>query len=318
MTVRIDLIPSSLDRLDPVARIVRWWTTQMTEILGVPPRKTLSVEAVEQGKRLPARTAVVLPDADVFTANVSTPKGMAEAHRQALQLRLNDLAPVAPEKLVIAATAVDRGEDGSVTYTLAMARRERLDTLDRLARRKGARRLSFQPEGLAALDLKSPSRQREERRDLIVDAALIAAVLISALAAVMSWTAHIEAETVQLVEHERDLRRAAIAYETARRDGELARDFSSRGVLDRRAGAVLKALADLNAATPAGAWWTSVQWSTTEIVISAQANDAAKAIDAISNSAKAWSIELSGPISTSGSVQTFDLKLRPRPTGASP
>jgi hypothetical protein len=320
MTTRIELIPSPIDRLDPLAHAIRWWTSQMIDVFGVPARKTIAAETLAQNGKLRARhVLVVLPDTDAFVANLTLPKGSSDAHANAIKLRLGDLAPISPAQLQISATAIEQAEDGAVTYAVAMARRGRLDHLEAVARRKGAQTVKYRSPECDAAELKSGRTERIARRSLILDGALVAAILAAAVAAAASWTARIESDTRVLSEQERGLRRAVVVSETARRDADIARNFIDRGVLNRRAGALLQSLSQLNKATPDGAWWTSVRWSPEEITISAQAGDATKAIETISANAKSWTVELGGAINAAGGAapQTFELKLRPR-TGAAP
>jgi hypothetical protein len=315
MTARIDLLPSPLDRLDPIAAAVRWWTSQMSDVFGRRVRKVIPLQDLDKKGRLAAgHVSIVLPETDAFVAKLTLPKGASAAHANAIGLRLGDLAPTDPARLQISAAALEHGADGAVTYAIAMARRDRLDGLEAQARSKGARTVRFHAIGRDEVELKSARTERRDRRSLILDGVLVALVLAGAVAAVALWTLRIEAGTQALTDQERNLRRAAVASEAARRDAALARDFLNRGVLDRRASAVLQALAELNKATPNGAWWTSVRWSPQEILISAQANDATATIEAISSTAKSWTVELSGPINAGaeGAPQAFELKLRPR------
>jgi hypothetical protein len=130
----------------------------------------------------------------------------------------------------------------------------------------------------------------------------------------MLWTSRIEAETRSLDAQASKVRRAALAAETARRDSDLAKAFVDRGVLDRRAGAALKSLAELDRATPDTAWWTSVRWTPEEVTISGESANAAAAIDAIATDALHWSVELAGPIkSDAAGAQTFELRAHKRP-----
>jgi hypothetical protein len=316
MSVYIEMIPSPYDRLDPIARVVRWWTIQMMEVFAPPRRRMIDVEAVEHDRRVTGHLAIKLPETDAFVARLTLPKGPTSAHANAIRLRLADLAPIDLTKMQISATAIEQNPDGAVTYAVAMARRDRLDGLEVFARKKGARSTRFQAQRDAEADLKSPRTLRRDRRALIIDGAIVGAILASAVVAVVSWTARIERETSALAKSERSLRRAAVASEAARREADLAREFIDRGVLDRRAGAILETLSTLNKATPDGAWWTAVRWSPGEILISAQSNDATKAIEAMSKDAKAWTVELAGSIGGSGGQpQAFDLKLRPRQGG---
>jgi hypothetical protein len=318
MTARIDLVPSPHDRLGPVARAIRWWTGQITGIVGRSASKLMDVDAAGSQKKLPWNLLISLGERDAFAARLMLPRGNAEAHAKAIRLRLNDIAPLAPERLRIAATAVETDKDAGTTYAIAMARRDRLDELEAAVRKKGARNVRFLAPDCDIIELKSPAEDSRLRRQLVRDSVLVVIVLAAAVAAVMAWTARIDAETRMLAEQERSLRRAAVAAEAARREADIAQAFISRGILKRRAGAVLDTLAALNGATPNGAWWTSVRWSPQEIALSVQAGDPTRTIEAISKDARSWVVELGGPISTAAGDQprAFELKLRPREASA--
>ncbi len=315
MTPSIDLLPSPFDRLDPVAQAIRWWTDQVTSFFRAPRPKQISLDVLEGNiRRLPRRIEVSLPDKHCFSAQLMLPPGNSEAHARAIRLRLHDLVPLDPASLQIIATARQRENDGYLTYSLVMARRTQLDEVEAAARRRGARHIAFVPDGERTAALLSPRSTRQRRRALVLDGLLAAAVAASAATAVAVWTAHMEQGTRALADEERALRRAAVAAQTARREGEVARTLIDRGILKRRAGTVMEALAAFNAATPAEAWWTSVRWAPDQVTITAHSPNATAAIEAMSAGAKAWSVELAGSIAAAAppAPQTFELLLRPR------
>jgi hypothetical protein len=277
----------------------------------------MDARAAEQARKLPRDVLISLAETDAFAAQLTLPRGEAGAHVKAIQLRLGDLAPQDPVRLQIATTAIETNASGT-TYVIAMARGDRLDQLERAARKKGARRVRFRaPEG-DAVNLTSPLEDRRLRRGLIRDTAIALGLLASIVAAVMAWTARIENETRLLSDQERGLRRAAVAVESARREAVIAQNFVNRGILNRRAGAVLDTLAVLNTATPNGAWWTSVKWAPQETSLSERSGDPTRTIEEISKEAKSWTVELSGPLgaATGEQPQNFELRLRPREAAA--
>ena len=317
---RIELQPSPVDRLDPIARAVRWWTSQMVDMIGAPRRKVISTdELAAETKRLPRHVAITLAEEDGFLAKVSLAKGNADVHAQALGLTLADLAPVSVPELCVAARAVGSDENGAITYAVAMARRARLDELEAAARKRGAGAIAFHAAGDDDVDILSPATQKRRRLAMIIDVGIVAALALAAVAASTLWTSRIAAETETLAERERDLRGAAVAAETAREEAEVARGLVERGILNRRSIVALDAIATLNQATPRQAWWSRLVWTPEEITIAAEASDATAAISQLSSTATGWSIELAGPIAAApeGGVQTFTLVARPR-KGASP
>jgi len=311
---RIDLQPSPLDRLDPVAQAIRWWTSQMIDIVGAPRRKMIPAESLDQvGARLPRNVAIALADTDGFIAHVRLPKAHADTHRQALQLQLADLAPIAPDRLRVAAKAVEKTGEGAFVYAVAMARPARLDQLEKAARRQGARSVVFHIADHAEPELLSPGAAARQQRSLILDASIVVAIAASAVLAITSWTMRVTSEAEDLATRERDLRGAAVAAEAARQQGAVSQALVERGVLKRRSTAALDTLALLNTATPDGAWWTRVVWTPEEVAISAQGRNATAAIGQMSERAKGWSIELTGPLaSTPDANQPFDIVARPR------
>lgn len=316
---QLRLQPSVLDRLDPVAGAIRWWTSQIATLFGPTSRKTVAVEDLEHiRKRLPANVAIVLGEADGFVATTRLPKGSADAHRQALGLRINDLAPTAPAALSMTGAAVAREADGSQTYAVLMARQERLAQIEAIARRKGARQVSFTSGIAGDLKLRSPAAERKAQRALLVDASIVIGVIVSTMITVSLWTARIEAETEALAAQERSLRKAAVAAEATRNAAGVSAQLIQRGLLSRRADAALRTLAMLNEATPDQAWWSRVRWTPQETTLSGQATDATSAIGQMSDRAKSWSIELAGPLNAapSGGYQSFELIARERKTPA--
>lgn len=316
---RITLQPSPCDRLDPVARAIRWWTDQMLDIAGRPQRRTIAASDVAEGTgRLPRHLAIMLSDTEGFVAEASLPRGLADAHRQALELKLSDLAPVQSEKLSVAATAVRQAQDGATTYALAMARKDTLNKLEDQARKRGAHDVVFAVTEASALDVVSPTAAGQSRSRLIIDASLVLGVAITAVMAVMAWTGRITAEAEQLAGQERTLRSAAIAAENTRREGEVSQQLVERGVLNRRGHSALDALAALNAATPDNAWWRRVVWTPSETTLSLESTDATAAIASLSSAAKGWSLELSGALAAAqeGQAQAFELVARQRQAAA--
>lgn len=312
---QLHLQPSVLDRLDPIAGAIRWWTSQITGLFAPSPRKMVPADDLDQKpQRLPARVTIVLGETDGFVATTRLPKGAADAHRQALGLQIQDLTPAAPQTLSIVATAATRETDGSLTYALAMARRERLTELEAAARRKGAKSVAFAVEQATDIELRSPNAQRQAQRDLFVDAFIILGVIVATMIAVSFWTTRIQDETEALAAEERSLRRAAVAAEAARNDASVSAQLVERGLMSRRADGALRALALLNEATPNTAWWTRVLWTPQETTLSGQTGDATTAIKQMSDAAKTWSIELAGPLNAapSGSYQSFQIIARDR------
>jgi hypothetical protein len=312
---RLDLQPSPLDRLDPVARAVRWWTSQILDIIGARRRKALMAHDIPTTtKRLPRHVAIGLPEEDGFMAELSLAKGNADVHRQALGLKLPDIAPIPADQLCVTARAVARGEDGSITYAVAMARRARLDDIEAITRKRGARSVVFHIPGSEDLDILSPATVRRQRRALVLDVGLVAALAVAAIAASMAWTWRIACETEILAEQERNLRGAAVAAEIARDESDVARSLIERGILDRRSTVALETIAALNEATPPQARWTQFVWTPDEITIGAEAGDATAAINALSSSANGWSIELAGVIAAApeGGAQAFSVVARQR------
>ncbi len=313
------LQPSVLDRLNPIASTVRWWTSQITALFGSPARKMVSVDDIESSKkRLPSKVTVVLGETDGFAATARLPKGAADAHRQALGLKIQDLAPALPQALCIVASAAARAPDGSLTYSVAMARKDRLTELEQAAQRKGAQSVAFVVEQAQDVELRSPNTEHKARRNLFIDTLIILGVIVATMIAVSVWTAHIQTETERLAAEERSLRRAAVAAEAARNDANVSAQLVERGLMSRRADTALRTLAILNEATPNTAWWTRIRWTPLETTLSGQAGDATAAIKQISDAAKAWSIELTGPLNAapSGSYQSFEIIARERKTVA--
>ena len=312
---RVELQPSHFDRLDPVAQAIRWWTSQMAEMLSNRTHKPSAADAIEADKvRLSRNVLILLSDKDGFTAHTRVPKGSADEHLKAISLRVPDLAPIDPSALTIVTTAVKQNEDGGVTYELAMARKDRLDQLEAAARRRGASSVLFSTGSSSSIELRSPRSARRASRNLVMDAALTVMVIAAAVVAVATWTLKVNEETQALAEQERAIRRAAVAMEASRDAGEVSRQLVERGILTRRGSAALKTIAILNAATPDDTWWTSLRWSPTEIAISGQSPNASAAINALSASTKDWSIELAGPLNSASSegLQSFDVIARPR------
>jgi hypothetical protein len=313
MTARVELLPSPFDRLDPVAAAVRWWTAQMLDVAGRPRRVTVSPETLSAGAKVRGKhVAISLADTDIFVARLVLPKGPAAAHEKALKLRLADIAPIDPNRLRTVASAAEVLADGSHSYAVAMARPERLDDLEKLARKRGVRSVQFHAALEPETGLNSPSAERRRLRRHLVDAGLALLVILSAVSAVTIWTARLEQETQAIASRERDIRRAVVEAEGARQSARIAEELVARGILNRRPSAAIASIAGVNTATPNGAWWTSVRWSPQEIRLSLQSTDAARAIEAISAKAKPWTVELGGSINAAAgaAAQSFDLTLR--------
>lgn len=316
MPVRSDirLTPSAFDQSDMVARTIRWWVAEVVSAFGVRPLAIVSLDTVEIDHRLPSSLSIALDETDAFVAQYALPKGHPQAHRSALLLRIRDLAPVDPATLEIAAGAVGRDADASLTYAVAMARRVRLEGIEAIARRKGARRIRFHAERSPETAFFGPNERRRRRRAFIFDAAVMVSVALALAVASTLWTQRYERETRVIEAQEKNLRQAAVGAETARRQAELARSFINRGILRRRAGVALEALADLNRATPDTAWWSAVHWTPDEVQIDGASSVATEALDKLSAEASGWSIALSGSLSAGhGQPQTFEVRARPKP-----
>ncbi|MGD2134111.1 MAG: hypothetical protein PVI23_15065 [Maricaulaceae bacterium] len=317
------LQPSPLDRLDPVAAAVRWWTTRLAEVFApegaTTERRTwIGTDELEHSthKRLPRRLGVELSSGDVFVAKAALPPGSPEAHQKALALRIGELAPVDPSELEIAACRVQSMDASASVYAVSMARTARLGEIEEAARSRGARDVLFRPPSQGGV-LRTPTAMRRRRRAAIVDTGLAVGLAAALSIAVVTMTRTLEQETAALADAERAIRAQAVAVERARRDADLSADLIARGVLDRRAGAALDDLAALNAATPDAAFWTRVQWRPGEVLISGASEEAAAAIEQLSQASEDWSVALSGAVrgedgDASDARQTFDLRLSRR------
>lgn len=310
----LNLQPSPLDRLDPIAQGIRWWLAQMQGLFGSARHTIVPATDLDQTKaRLPRRVVIELAETDAFSARTVLPKARVGAHQRALELRLPELAPISPDELAVFATAIEVGDEGT-TYHVAMARSDRLKDLEAAAKRRGAAVIRFNAAGDHGLDILSARGQVRARRRLVLDAAIIVGLIFSAVAATNLWAARIAADTEALADRERLARRAAVATEATRKQGEVSRQLVERGILKRRGSAVLDTLAALNAATPDNTWWTFVRWSPDETVISGQGANATDAIGMLSANAKDWSVELAGPLASAppGGAQSFEIVARPR------
>lgn len=309
----LSLLPSIHDRLDPIAAMLRWWTTQMASLVPEGRPRLISVEALEAQRRVPGSVLIELGETDAFHARVALPKGGPEQHRKALQLRLADLSPVDPQALEMVAIAMEPSANGSI-YAIAMARRDQLKALETLAGRKGARKVAFQAGPQSEAPLASTAVRQRRRRSVVIDAALACLVALGASVAIQFWAQRLEQETAALNAAERSLRRAVVAGEASAKEARLAADLVDQGVLKRRAGAAFETLAQISAATPNTAWWTAYRWRPDSITIAGQSPDATGAIKYLASKSANWRIEIGGPINaaTAGGAQAFEVRLQPK------
>ncbi len=320
VTANLDMVPGPLDRPEPVARAIRWWVSSLTGSGpagsgGATKRRRTTAHALERAaKSSSSRQVVTLNHRDCFIAHLSLPPGAPEAHKRAIALRLDELAPIAPGKLSVAAIAVRRSET-DVTYAIAMARKDRLKSLTDQARRQGARILHFTPQSADHIPLRTDEQVRSRRISQIIDGLLASGLVLAIAIAAHVQTDRYRQETEQLLDLERAARAQVIALENDRRNAALANDLTTAGVLARRPGAALDALANVNAATPDTAWWTSIRWSPDEILLAAKSRDAVGALQLLSQDALRWSVEPIGTVTTdpSDGSQSFEARLTLRP-----
>jgi len=315
---RVTILPSPEDQLDPIAALVRWWTRNLTQVFVGAKIKAVPARDIESAsaKRLPPAVSIALEPEDIFIADVVLPPGGGGAHAKALGLRIGGLAPRDPTELEIVArrtVAPVMGEEkaAGACYQVAMARTERLDELERVARRCGAHDVWFQAEGVAELRLVTARATRAARRGVIIDAALIAMALVAGVTAIGMWTRAVDRDTDALVAAELSVRSAAVARERATRENTLAEEFISRGVLERRVGAVARDIAEINAATPDAAWWRRVRWQEDGVIVFGTSAAASAAIETMSESLPGWTVSLSGPVRASdeGGLQSFEVRV---------
>lgn len=313
MSAHLSLLPSAHDRLDPIAAVLRWWTTRIASLIPEGSPRVVSVEALEAQRRMPRSVIIELTDTDTFCARMQLPKGSPERHRKALQLRLADLSPVDPAALEIVAIALEPSAEASV-YAIAMAQRDRLNALEALARRKGARKVVFKADDLIAAQLVSARIRRSRRWDLMINAGLACLIAIAASLAVQLWRQRLEQETASINAAERSLRRAVVAGEASANEARLAAELVDRGVLKRRAGAAFETFAQISTATPNTAWWMAYHWTPESITLAGQSPDATGAIRYIAGKAASWRPEIGGPINaaSAGGSQSFEIHLKPK------
>jgi len=331
---RITILPSPHDQLDPVAAFVRWWTRNLADVFAGSKVAVVPADDIEgrRDKRLPHAVSIALSPDDVFVADVVLPRGGAGAHAKALALRIGGLAPLDLSELewvARRAAAPPAQEAGSGTalaaadgtpkraqvndarYLVAMARTVRLNELERVARRSGARQLWFHAEGSREIRLMTARATRAMRRGALIDVALLGVALVTGMVAVHSWTQTINRDTDALVEAEQSVRSAAVARERSERDNASAEDFIARGVLERRVGAVARDISVINAATPDTAWWRRVRWQDDGVTVAGTSAQASVAIEAMSDSLVDWTVALSGPVRSSDGddLQSFELRI---------
>lgn len=317
MSGALVLLPSPRDRLDPAAAALRWWTTRLQDVFAPRGSATVSAEDLAKSRRLRASVSIALGPKDLFVARVPMPPGHPGAHKKALALRLPELVPIDVDAIDVAARRSDAGTSDAAIYMIAVARTQRLEELETLARGRGARRVSFHPVGHTALRLETPRTRRRRRRGAVADALLVTLLVAAFVSASSAARMVITRETEGLVATERTIRQAAVARERDARDAEIAGEFVARGVLDRRAGSVVEDLAALNEATPDGAWWTRVRWEPDQVLIWGESDDASAAIEGLSAEATGWRVALSDAVRASGSDgrQSFELRVTRRSIG---
>lgn len=314
---QIDLQPSPYDRLDPVARATRWWLGTLRSILSrsASPTRAPSAEASRSNNKQCPRDR--LDEQNCFVAELTLPPGSPEAHRRAIELRLDELAPVDARTLSIAAVAIHADDTGG-RYRIAMARDE---TLTEVAKRSGDGRLVHSgifPGGVQSPILRSKQAIARRRWRKIMDSAFLVGLAVILAVATSIWTERIRRESQAIADREREIRRAKLVGAGERADAELVQALTAKGILERRPGGALHTLALLNAAMPDDAWWETVRWSPDEVMISARGSDATASLDLFSQNALRWSIELSGPITSADrdDAQSFDIRITPRRASA--
>lgn len=310
LNAHVEMIPGPLDRPDPIARAVRWWLSALPRLKVRSKVERLAADALSGPSRIaPARPIVALNERDCFIADITLPPGTPEAHKPAITLRLKELAPIDPAKLSIAAIATRRSDAG-VTYGIAMAREARLQGLVEQARKAGAQILHFTPNDAVDITLRTNAQIKARRLSAVIDGVLGVALVLATSFLTHLQTERIRVEAEEIALREREVRRQVVDLEQQRKDAELAQDLSAAGIISRRPGAALDALANINAATPDIAWWTSIRWSPEETILTAKGRDATEALRLLSQDALRWSVELAGPITTSQANETQNFEAR--------
>lgn len=308
------MVSSRHDRLDPIARGLRWQLDQLAACL---PRRRVALyrrdEVLTASARLPSMLAIELPDEDCFVADIALPLGSPEAHRKAIELRLAELSPIPVDELSIAIEAVQSSPQ-AIYYRVTMARKSRLAAIERQASQRGATRHQFVSRIAGTPAARSVRSLARDRRQALINGALALVLVGCASAASYSCAARLNRETEAITAVERSLRRAVVAAEAARREADLAAELIAKGVLARRPGAALDAIANVGAVTPDETWWSMIRWNPEEILISAESLDATAALQRLSEDALRWRVEPVGSISAPqpGAPQTFEARLKRR------
>lgn len=314
---RLEMQVSDHDRPDPVAWVIRWWLGQILSFAPRPRAETGGADVLLARQRLPRHVIARLPPEDVFVTGASLPPAAPDAHRRALELRLESIVPVDPGALCLSARATGRASDQSMSYVIAMARADRLDALEAALAEKGGRDVRFTRDGDDAVTLTSARRRRRERRGLGLDVMLtvLAAVLIMFAAAM--WTSRLQVEAEQVRMAERDLRRSAVMLAAVERQGGIASGQLEVQIIGRRAGVLLKDLSDISAATPDTAWWTAIRWTPQGATVAMRSQAALADIASTADAALGWRVAPIGPMTApdAGQVQAYDLRFVRREAG---
>jgi hypothetical protein len=287
----IRLLPSRHDSLDPVARMLRWWV----DGLRVLPRRPVSVspEEVEQASS-GSRVVIGLTGADVFVCERVLPPGRASVHAKALDYALDEVSPLNRELVEVSAMAAETGP--STRYRVAIARRDRLESIEARARRRKVVIEGFHPATAPELRLSTPRMRRRDSREKLAWVVCAATLIAASMVSIQAHAMALQKGNLAALGKAQSTRAAALELERARRETALADSLLRRGLLERRPGAVLEDMAAITRALPNSAHLASVTWRPESMALSGTSRDGLGSLQEFAAAAPEWRVDVTGAV----------------------
>lgn len=277
----VEFAPNTLAAGDPVRGALLWWSQAIGLRRTQDKSNSISVEnAQERSDRLRGNVTIELGPTDCFVAHLRLPATHLGQHRNAIELAISRHAPFDLSQLTVFVESSDR-LPAYCQYSIAMARKSRLRTLEVDMGKLGAGSVAFSASGLVH-SFSSNVRRRKDAGWLVATLIALTALMIVSAAASEIWVQRFQRETLAILDIQKNARSAIVQAETKRVETEVAATLLSNGALQQRSGMALESLAELTSATPPTAWWSEMIWTPREVTIRASAHRSTEMLAAIS------------------------------------
>ena len=253
---QVQYVSSDFDQLSGLGKALRWIRLTLEAILqdvGLRPK------AKSNHQRL------ILPKQDCYVAILDLPIAPWEVHEKAIVLGLEEISPINPDEAVLAATAIDNPSAKMVRYAIAISNKAHLSDLESHAISKGAKRISFAPQGYAHLVFASSATLKKNNRKIMIHGLVSVFTLMVMVLGSWALTAQLQNAQSQLLSLSR-VERLTLSQEALRHEALSALSSDVQAfIIEGQVSVFNDEMSTVLSSLPRGVFATQLRWSPGEV-----------------------------------------------------